>query len=403
MRRKGNNQTIRAYQINNERFFAVNFQFEGIRTRKRGFTSRKEAQAFVDRIRFLIVTGQYGQYAEQQEAINAVTREPTLEACVNRWAKAKTDLRDSSKERYLYQLRREIVGMPIGQLRVGCVDSAMLSKLDASIVERGSGTAYANNFIAALLKVLRYAQTLGYMNEAPKHLQWHKRRVRRSFLSYKEVMQLVRSATKLPHKSRWIGAYIMVQFYTFSRAGEVLALEWTDIDFENKRINISKRVHKGKVANTTKNDRVDCYFPLHENLIPILKKQQERTKGSKLVFPPCYFYCTDPRAESRGKQWLGHLSLPTVNYILNRLSVAAGIDPKRVSTHVLRKSAGDILLRSGATIHQVAAALRCTTANVLKSYSQLDREAFDRRIFAWSPNENDNEASSGSPLDDNRQ
>ena len=399
MKRNGKNKSIRRYQNSGDVFYAVNFQFEGVRVRKRGFSTIKEARSYVDRIRFLIVTDQYAEYEAEQEAEKKDRRQVTLGECLNLWFDAETDLRDSSKQSYRYLLTREILKTRMAQVKIGKVDSPMMQRLDASLIEQGRGTGYTNNVMAALLKVLRFAAKRGLILEAPTHTGWHRQRVRKTFLSYKEIMKLVRSARKLPNKSRWVDVYIMTQFYTFSRAGEVLALEWADVDFENKRINISKRVHRGAVANTTKNNRVDSYFPLHDNLIPYLKRQQALVGHQRLVFPPCFFYSTDPRAASKRKKAFGYTNVVTVNYILARLARIAGIDPKRISTHVLRKSGGDILLRSGATIHQVAAALRCTTANVLKSYSQLDREAFDCRIFAFSPNENDNEASTGSQPD----
>ena len=61
----------------------------------------------------------------------------------------------------------------------------------------------------------------------------------------------------------------------------------------------------------------------------------------------------------------------------------AGIDPKRLSSHVLRKTGGDRLLRSGFTIHQVAHALRIDAKTVLWTYSTLDNKAFEEKLSAF--------------------
>ena len=69
--------------------------------------------------------------------------------------------------------------------------------------------------------------------------------------------------------------------------------------------------------------------------------------------------------------------------MLKLIAVEAGIDPKRMSSHVLRKTAGDRLLRSGFTVHQVAHALRIDAKTVLWTYSTLDEKAFEDKLATF--------------------
>ena len=68
---------------------------------------------------------------------------------------------------------------------------------------------------------------------------------------------------------------------------------------------------------------------------------------------------------------------------------------RAISTHTLRKSAADIWLREGLTIHQVAHLTRTTEMNVLKFYSHLDHKAFDERFKSVRIAESDEEQPTG--------
>jgi integrase len=43
-------------------------------------------------------------------------------------------------------------------------------------------------------------------------------------------------------------ALILFAAHTALRPGELFALEWSDIDFERRRINVARRVYKGSLA-----------------------------------------------------------------------------------------------------------------------------------------------------------
>lgn len=79
-------------------------------------------------------------------------------------------------------------------------------------------------------------------------------------------------------------------YYTFfatavltgMRRGELLALEWSDIDFKKGRIHINKQIYKGvKQATKTNKER---FVDMSDNLINILKEHKQATVLSRLVF-----------------------------------------------------------------------------------------------------------------------
>lgn len=77
--------------------------------------------------------------------------------------------------------------------------------------------------------------------------------------------------------------FFATAIFTGMRRGELLGLEWSDIDFKNSKIKVSKQIYKGvKQATKTNKERI---IDIPENLISILKEhKRERVILSKLVF-----------------------------------------------------------------------------------------------------------------------
>ena len=87
--------------------------------------------------------------------------------------------------------------------------------------------------------------------------------------------------------------------------------------------------------------------------------------------------------------------------MIKKVAKAAGI-AQSVSSHTLRKSACDIALRDGATIHQVSHLSRTTPENILKSYSHLDLDVFREKMATIKILKNDKETTTANDdhLDD---
>ena len=74
--------------------------------------------------------------------------------------------------------------------------------------------------------------------------------------------------------------YLAIAFYTGMRPGEIIALTISDIDFENKTININKRIRKG-VIGTPKTKNSIRKIPLMDELKPYLEEQVKIAKDKK--------------------------------------------------------------------------------------------------------------------------
>ena len=78
-------------------------------------------------------------------------------------------------------------------------------------------------------------------------------------------------------------AFFATAIYTGMRRGELLALEWADIDFKLAKITVNKQLYKGiKAPTKTNKERV---IDIPKNLLEILKEHKKNsTVLSKLVF-----------------------------------------------------------------------------------------------------------------------
>lgn len=80
----------------------------------------------------------------------------------------------------------------------------------------------------------------------------------------------------------------LVMLYCGLRRGEIIPLEWSDIDFVNKQISITKSVEKidsnnFRIKSHTKNG-TDRFVPIPDNIIPYLKLEKYHSKGNKLIY-----------------------------------------------------------------------------------------------------------------------
>ena len=86
-------------------------------------------------------------------------------------------------------------------------------------------------------------------------------------------------------KQRSFKIYAMMStfLYTGIRRGELLALEWSDIDFKNQRIKINKQIYNHQKVTPKNNKHRIVDIPI--NLIEILKEyKKEQQVLSKIVF-----------------------------------------------------------------------------------------------------------------------
>ena len=98
----------------------------------------------------------------------------------------------------------------------------------------------------------------------------------------------IEDAIKNDKRYKTVG--ILLCLYTGLRIGELLALEWTDVDFEKREINISKTCHDStdnqgnycRFVNAPKTSTSMRVIPFPKQLLPLLRETKKKN-GSKYV------------------------------------------------------------------------------------------------------------------------
>lgn len=146
-------------------------------------------------------------------------------------------------------------------------------------------------------------------------------------------------------------AYVFFRLLAFTgmRKGEALALKWSDIDFDNKTVNINKAVSRkatGLYIQTPKTPASIRRISLDDKTLNILKDFKDNSTNSSLIFRNETGGILSP---TKTRKWL----------IVAQDAVDRQRDTpmKRISTHGFRHTHASLLFESGATIKDVQARL----------------------------------------------
>jgi integrase len=137
--------------------------------------------------------------------------------------------------------------------------------------------------------------------------------------------------------------FFITLYYTGARKGELLALKWTDIDFDNKEISINKTL------NTKLKGRID--------ITPTKNYLNRKIKMSKTLYEELYSYYLDQKKYTDfSKDWYvfngtTYLPLTTIDRYKHKYFVKSGVP--EITIHEFRHSHVSLLineyLKSGQT------------------------------------------------------
>ncbi len=152
----------------------------------------------------------------------------------------------------------------------------------------GLSSSAVNSIITVVQNSLHTAYNLRYINDMVGDKLKRPKAVERqiecfSVAEQKQIEQAVRDGEK-PYM---LG--VLICLYTGLRIGELLALEWSDIDFSNGTLMVDKTCHYGvnlngqfgRIVDTPKTETSIRLIPLPKQLIPLMKEHKKIP--SKLV------------------------------------------------------------------------------------------------------------------------
>lgn len=145
--------------------------------------------------------------------------------------------------------------------------------------------AYLRKIKVVLVSIFNYAVRLDFIGanpakeiRIPKDAPSPKPRHVLSFQDFERILE----ATPEPYRLA-----LQIQWYTGLRIGEVLALVWSDIDFDAMTVSVSRLITQGKVTTPKTPSSTRTIF-FGEALKKILKEEYERQTANRLKYEEFY-------------------------------------------------------------------------------------------------------------------
>lgn len=178
----------------------------------------------------------------------------------------------------------------IGKMYLKDVKVVHLQKLMNGLLDDGLTVGTASNIKTQISDMLKRAVQNDYIQknpcesvELPKQIKKEKQ-----ILTMDEQRKFLEFASSYMHIN-----VIKVALLTGARIGEILGLKWSDVDFDQRIIDINKTIHYSKASSpnegskffyssvkTTASERV---LPMSDELFDVLKVQREKQLKDKMM------------------------------------------------------------------------------------------------------------------------
>jgi len=282
---------------------------------------------------------------------------PIFRAMSKRWLE-NVELRESTIERYSHLLESWILPA-IGSKKVDTINRADVKAIITAAQKAGLSRSSLELILTALNNVLREALDSCYIDSLPTN----------------EILRKVKGKRKPPNpfdRESWeafitaadrIEPYwalaLRFMFYTGCRLGEILAVEWDDIDWPEKKVTFNKAFRRSLAG--TKTD-VHRNVDLADELIPPLRQHWMQTMTEVLADasekPSIIFHLHGV-----------HCNQNHFRRVFERIQKAAGQTGRH--PHDIRHTTASMLLSLGANVMYVAKHLgHSSTKMTLDVYGQ---------------------------------
>lgn len=157
-----------------------------------------------------------------------------------------------------------------------------------------NGTGLSPNSVNSIITViqgsLETACRIGLSNEYTANKIKRPKVIEKQVSCFTQSEQKkIEQAVKNDKKNKLFG--ILLCLYSGLRLGEVLNLEWTDIDFIKCELNVNKTCHDGKdkdgkfcrVTDTPKTESSRRLIPIPEQLMPLLQEVKRKSRSKYVV------------------------------------------------------------------------------------------------------------------------
>ena len=336
------------------------------RTTRRGFKTMKEAKQAERNL--LLDVEENGLPSNQSDGF----RDPTFEELASLWLENyKTTVKPSTFENVRVKVEK-MTEEHFKELKLKKITVAYCQRV---VIELSKTYVLYNHYLSVINRIFKYAVLMDILDSNPfdKVIKPKSRQVQRkgNFLTkeeLKEFLKLAQTATL-----SYFFPLVHLMSYTGLRQGEALALKWSDIDFENKKITVDKTAVRIKEKQTlqtpkTKNSkRVISIDPTTLSILKSWKKDQIKIyfKNGKHFKGDDNFIFTNERGE-----WV-HIH----NFIRYFKRFIADHKLKPITPHGLRHTHASLLFSAGVEPKNISDRLGHSTVQItLDLYTHITEE-----------------------------
>lgn len=336
------------------------------RTTRRGFKTMKEAKQAERNL--LLDVEENGLPSNQSDGF----QDPTFEELASLWLENyKTTVKPSTFE----NVRSKVEKMTEEHFKEMKLKKITVAYCQRVVIELSKSYVLYNHYLSVINRIFKYAVLMDVLNSNPfdKVIKPKSRQTQRkgNFLTKEELKEFLKLAQNTTLSYFFPLVHLMA--YTGLRQGEALALKWSDIDFENKRITVDKTAVRIKerqtlqTPKTKKSKRVISIDPATLSILKSWKKDQIKIyfKNGKHFEGDENFIFTNQRAE-----WV-HIH----NFIryFKRFIADHGLKP--ITPHGLRHTHASLLFSAGVEPKNISDRLGHSTVQItLDLYTHITEE-----------------------------
>ncbi|WP_342977189.1 site-specific integrase [Streptococcus parasanguinis] len=336
------------------------------RTTRRGFKTMKEAKQAERNL--LLDVEENGLPSNQSDGF----QDPTFEELAQLWLENyKTTVKPSTFE----NVKSKVEKMTEEHFKEMKLKKITVAYCQRVVIELSKTYVLYNHYLSVINRIFKYAVLMDILDSNPfdKVIKPKSRQTQRkgNFLTKEELKEFLKLAQNT--SLSYFHPLVHLMSYTGLRQGEALALKWSDIDFEKKRITVNKtavRIEGKQSLQTpkTKNSkRVISIDPTTLSILKNWKKDQIKIyfKNGKHFEGDENFIFTNQRGE-----WV-HIH----NFIRYFKRFIADHKLKPITPHGLRHTHASLLFSAGVEPKNISDRLGHSTVQItLDLYTHISEE-----------------------------
>lgn len=185
-----------------------------------------------------------------------------------------------TSETYLSTVKAHIIPN-LKDLQVGQVTLSHIEKMKGELLTRGLKAKTINRALSITRQILLYGVDEGYLRETPikRSLMVKSEKPKIQYFEDSEIRSLLRA-----NQDYDIYPILYLALHTGMRRGEIFGLCWDRVNFNSRRIEITRTLHARKILqDKTKGGRAR-YFPLNPELRAFFLELKRTQKNPRFVF-----------------------------------------------------------------------------------------------------------------------